>query len=300
MSQNPTTPNRKKFNFTKWGFILAIVGTVATVATVPEIRGLIAPKSETGVVQKQEVELITQTEQGETLPGVKVRVISHGAPEVKSTDDNGYAKVQIPSKGDVVVNLSKAGYPTQNFTINLENEQSTTRVINLSKSGEPDVKSGASAAPTSSISNQPQTTAAPSVAANKTNNSYSVDDANKNLETLNRTKKCSNCYLVGVTLGYKNLERADLEGANLRGARAGCNLNLKGANLRGADLRGFSVGCGLYLQGADLRGANLKGAYLGTAKLRGADLTGVDLSNVNLAGADLAGAIMPNETQSPQ
>jgi uncharacterized protein YjbI with pentapeptide repeats len=298
MSQNTKNQNRKKFNFTKWGFVLAIVGTVATVATVPEIRRLTGLQS-AGVVQKQEVELITQTEQGEVLPGVKVRVSSKGAPEFKSTDNNGYAKVQIPSKGDVAVNLSKAGYPTQNFTINLENEQSTTRVINLSKSGDPEVKSPASAPPTSS-SNQPGSSAASSIATQKTNNSYSFDDASKNLKTLIKTKKCSNCYLVGVDLNNENLEGADLAGANLRGARASC-AHLNGANLSGADLRGFSSNCvGFDLQGANLRGANLKGAKLSYANLRGADLTGVDLSDVNIQGADLAGAIVSDEAKSPK
>lgn len=306
MSQNPKTHNRKNFNFTKWGFILgtpvAIAGAAATVLTVPEIRCRIGLKSESCVVQKQEVQLITQTEQGETLPRVTVRVISQGAPEVQSTDDNGYVQVKIPSKGDVIVNLSKAGYPTQNFKINLENEQSTSRVIQLKQSGLPQIKSLASPSPTLSISNQPETTAAPSVAANKTNNSYSVDDANKNLETLLKTKKCPNCYLVGVDLGSAKLERADLAGANLRGARAGC-ASLNGANLSGADLRGFSYSysCNqLDLQGANLRGANLKGADLSRANLRGADLTDVDLSDVNLDKADRSGAIVPNDTKSPK
>ncbi|GAA6617597.1 SH3 domain-containing protein [Scytonema sp. NUACC26] len=106
---------------------------------VPEIRRSL--HLEKDGEQTQEFELITQTEQGATLPGVKILVISQGAPEVKATDNNGYAKVKLPSKGDVVVNLSKAGYPTQNFTINLENEQSTTRIVQLSQAGGLEVKS---------------------------------------------------------------------------------------------------------------------------------------------------------------
>lgn len=312
MSQNPTSQNKQKFNFTKWGFILgtsvAVIGSVATLATVPELRCSIGLKSEVCVVPKQDVELYTQKQTGEFLGGVKVQFISQGAPEVKWTDNNGYVKVKIPSKGDVVINLSKDSYPTQTFSINLENEQSTTRVIQFSQSGEPEVKMPSSLTPTSSpsVSNPPQTAAAPSPSTNnspvpkKSNNSYTVDDANKNVETLLKTKKCPNCYLVGVDLGAANLERADLVGANLRGARAGC-ARLNGANLSGADLRGFSENCAgdLDLQGANLTGANLQGANLSRANLRGADFTDADLTDVNLENADQAGAIMPKYTKSP-
>jgi uncharacterized protein YjbI with pentapeptide repeats len=311
MSQNPTPPNRQKFNFTKWGFILgtsvAVIGAAATLATVPELRCSIGLKSEVCVVPKQDVELYTQKETGDFLGGVKVQFISQGAPEVKWTDNNGYVKVKIPSKGDVFITLSKNGYPTQTFSINLENEQSTARVIQLSQSGEPEVKTPSSLTPTStpSVSSSPQAAAAPSPSTNnspapkQTNNSYTVDDVNKNLETLLKTKKCPNCYLVGVDLGSARLERADLAGANLRGSRGTPMLN--GANLSGADLRGFKATYGgMDLQGANLTGANLQGADLRYANLRGADLTGVDLSDVNLENADLAGAIMPKGTKSPQ
>ncbi|NJM69813.1 MAG: pentapeptide repeat-containing protein [Scytonema sp. RU_4_4] len=184
--------------------------------------------------------------------------------------------------------------------INLENEQSTTRVVRFNKSGEPEVKPLASASLKSSASNQPPASAAPSITAKNTNHSYSFDDASNNLKTLLKTKKCSNCYLVGVDLRSANLEDADLAGANLRGARASC-IHLNGANLSGVDLRGFSTSCrNLDLQGANLRGANLKDANLSGANLRGADLTGVDLSDANIQGADLAGAIVPNETKLPK
>ncbi|MBD2253051.1 pentapeptide repeat-containing protein [Nostoc parmelioides] len=300
MTQNASNQDKKKFNFTKWGFIIgtpiAVAGTIAAVVTVPEFRCSVGLKSEACVVPRVGVELITQKETGEALDAVKIQFISQGAPEVQWTDNNGYAKVLIPSKGDVIVNLSKKNYPTQNLTINLENEQSKTRIIKFQESGVPEVKALASVPATTSVSNLPQTTSAPPVSANTTNGS--PDDASKNLETLVKTKKCPKCYLVGVDLGRADLERADLTGANLRGAR-GCP-RLNGANLSSADLRGFSHICGSFdLQGASLRSANLKGAYLKYANLRGADLTGTNLSDVNLEGADLAGAILPDDAKSP-
>jgi hypothetical protein len=306
MSLKPTTQNasntQKKFNFTKWGFILGTPITIAgviTTITLPEFRCSIGLKSEVCVVQKQEVELIVQSESGEVLPGVRVQVISQGAPEVEPTDSNGYAKVLVPSKGDVLVNLTKAGYPTQNITINLQNDQSTTRTIYLNKSGQPEVKSIASVSPMPSASIPVQSTSAPLITENGTNNPPSGDDVDKNLETLLKTKKCPKCYLVGVDLEYAKLERADLAGANLRGAR-GCP-RFNGANLSGADLRGFSASCSrLDLQGVNLYGANLKGAQLSYANLRGADLTDVDLSDVNLDKADLSGAILPTGFEPPK
>ena len=83
-------------------------------------------------------------------------------------------------------------------------------------------------------------------------------------------------------------ERANLSGANLRGADlSGANLstaNLSGANLSGANLSNAN------LRGADLSGANLRNANLSNANLSGANLRGANLSNANLSNADLRGA----------
>ena len=57
------------------------------------------------------------------------------------------------------------------------------------------------------------------------------------------------------TLEYARQQRADLQGAYLRGA------DLRGADLQGADLRGADLQ-GADLEGAYLRGADLEGAYL--------------------------------------
>ena len=83
----------------------------------------------------------------------------------------------------------------------------------------------------------------------------------------------------------KDGRRADLSGANLRGA------DLSDANLRGANLRGANLS-GAYLRGADLSGADLSGAYLRGADLSGADLSRADLSGANLSGANLSGAYL--------
>jgi hypothetical protein len=109
----------KNFNFVLWGFLATLVGTIATVFTVPEFRCSTGLLADTCTPLLKEVELITQTEVGEALAGVKVQVIAKGAPETQYSDTNGYVKAKISSKGDVRVNLSISGYPTQDFNINV-------------------------------------------------------------------------------------------------------------------------------------------------------------------------------------
>jgi len=80
-------------------------------------------------------------------------------------------------------------------------------------------------------------------------------------------------------------KRADLRGANLRGAHLQY-ADLRGADLYGADLQ-YADLYGADLHDADLRGANLRGADLQDADLRDADLRGANLRGANLQDADL-------------
>jgi hypothetical protein len=129
------------FNYVKWGFIVALVGTIGTVLTVPEIRCSIGLLADTCAIVQKEVDFITQSETGKALAGVTVQVIAIGAPEIQYTDSNGYVKAKIASRGDVRINLSKSGYPVQDFNINLANDQNTVRIIRFATSGQPDVSS---------------------------------------------------------------------------------------------------------------------------------------------------------------
>lgn len=132
----------KKFPLFKvvLGSITAVAGAITTVVTVPDVGCKVGFNTSACIVPKRDVDLITQTEIGESLAGVKIQFIAKGAPEIVYTDNNGYAKVQIPSRGDVRVNLSKPNYPVQDFIINLENDQSTVRTIRFSQSGQPSVQ----------------------------------------------------------------------------------------------------------------------------------------------------------------
>ncbi|MGW7045562.1 pentapeptide repeat-containing protein [Streptomyces avermitilis] len=97
--------------------------------------------------------------------------------------------------------------------------------------------------------------------------------------------------LVDAIFIKTDLGRADLTGANLRGARlsaadkrlevelgsvleSNAHASLREANLTKADLTDADLR-GVDLRGADLSGADLRGAKLGGAKLAGATTTGV-------------------------
>ncbi|EBD5288300.1 pentapeptide repeat-containing protein [Salmonella enterica] len=95
-------------------------------------------------------------------------------------------------------------------------------------------------------------------------------------------------HKVWITSMRESGSRADLRGANLRGANL-YGADLRGANLYGADLYGANL-CDANLRGADLCGANLRGADLRGANLCGANLCGADLYGADLCGADLCGA----------
>ncbi|EDT8110721.1 pentapeptide repeat-containing protein [Salmonella enterica subsp. enterica serovar Oranienburg] len=111
-------------------------------------------------------------------------------------------------------------------------------------------------------------------------------------------------HKVWITSMRESGSRADLRGANLRGANL-CDADLRGADLRDADLFGADLRdadlfgadlLGANLRGANLRGANLCGADLFGANLRGADLCGADLFGADLLGANLCGANLPDLT----
>lgn len=137
-----TPPSRPKRNWILTlpvvGVVLTGIGVVATLINVPEVRCSLLGWSCPAAFRQ--VELITQAETGEPLGGVEVIARGlKGAPVKAYTDDNGYVKINIESRGDVNVTLSKSGYPVQNSTINLENQQDTGIVFRFNQSGQPNV-----------------------------------------------------------------------------------------------------------------------------------------------------------------
>ena len=135
---------QQRVNYKKWSLVIAAISAAAAVAAVvikfPAVSCASGLNPGACRAQLREAELITQSETGEPLSNVKVQVIAKGAPEVQYTDNNGYIKVQIPSEGDVRVNLTKDGYPSQDFNLNVENSPSTVRIVRFSESGQPDIE----------------------------------------------------------------------------------------------------------------------------------------------------------------
>ncbi len=156
-----------KVNYGKWSVIVTLIigipGAIAGYLTFPQVGCEIGLNTSACAVPQKDVEFVTQAESGELLQGVAVNVIANkGAPEVQYSDAHGYVKVNIPSKGNVRIILSKQGYPTQDFSLNLENNQDTIRTIKFSTSGEPSVQPVASLPPTSSPTVSPSSTSSPS------------------------------------------------------------------------------------------------------------------------------------------
>ncbi|MBH8573614.1 carboxypeptidase regulatory-like domain-containing protein [Nostocaceae cyanobacterium CENA369] len=140
--------SNKKSNFNRRisiiGIAIALAGVIVPLA-MPEIRCFLFPNSCPPSPTKKEVKevtLITQTETGEPLAGVKVIATGTDVPELQYTDSNGYANVRIASEGKVHVNLSKPGssYQPKDFTYDLV-DQNTTRTYRFTKDGQIEDKS---------------------------------------------------------------------------------------------------------------------------------------------------------------
>ncbi|MEI6332536.1 MAG: hypothetical protein WCP16_25120 [Pseudanabaena sp. ELA645] len=108
--------------------------------------------------------LITSSKTGKFLDEVEVQVIGSSIPETTSTDRNGYAKVKIPSEGDVSVNLSKQGYIKQRVTVNSTITQSIPRTFKL----DPDTSLPTSTPPPTALPTSPPTALPTSTSSPKT------------------------------------------------------------------------------------------------------------------------------------
>jgi hypothetical protein len=132
----------------RWGFVIAsiLIPVVAIFAGLAskEIRCFV--RLESGNVCQTDfinVELIVQDENDNPIEDVEVRFISKGAPEVLKTDVNGYTTIQIPSRGDIEIILSKIGFENQRQIVNLatigQNRTKTYRLQRLVSQPSPSV-----------------------------------------------------------------------------------------------------------------------------------------------------------------
>ena len=99
---------------------------------------------------------------------------------------------------------------------------------------------------------------------------------------------------LGAKRANSDLRGANLESANLSN-NVFAGSDFRGANLRYTILTNTFFTMRANLEGADLRGARMNGTFFTNANLRNADLRGVQSINISLEGADLRGAkIDPN------
>jgi uncharacterized protein YjbI with pentapeptide repeats len=128
----------------------------------------------------------------------------------------------------------------------------------------------------------------PQAIAQSTRQAQSVE-----VQRLLNTKQCPGCNLSGANLQNADLEEANLRGANLQGANLQ-NADLEQANLQDANLQQANLS-DADLQEANLQNANLQNANLRSADLEDANLQGTNLDGANLQGADLEGTIRANQ-----
>lgn len=130
-------------NFDKWpNWIKISLGLIVTALIAAGLRATgikdfsnlnsqLTPDN--NVASSLNIDFIVQTEQGDPIEGVEVTFISKGAPEVKRTNTSGFVQLQIPSRDDIDVRLSKIGFKTSTYTINLKNDPQRTRNFQLKK-----------------------------------------------------------------------------------------------------------------------------------------------------------------------
>ena len=109
------------------GFSIAMILGIVNIDNFPPFY----PPEENPVV---EVKFIVQGEGKKPIEGVEVQFIFDGAPETKFTNTDGYVRIEIPSRKDIDVVLSKEGFKTIDRTINLQGERERTRILILKKS----------------------------------------------------------------------------------------------------------------------------------------------------------------------
>jgi len=125
----PSNPNPKP-NLLHITFgMLALLGLGIGVFTVIiSIKSITLPPSPTGTTPNPTTSIkvdltVIDIETKQPISDINVYFLSKGSPATKMTDDNGYTSIEIPERGDIQVTLSKSGYKTKNFTINLETDK---------------------------------------------------------------------------------------------------------------------------------------------------------------------------------
>lgn len=112
----------------------ALIAAVLRAIGVKDLPNFSSPSTQDSTATNLlNVDLIVQTEQGEPVEEVGVTFTSKGAPEVKRTNTSGFVQLQIPSRDDIEIRLSKTGFKSATYTVNLKNDPQRTRTFQLKK-----------------------------------------------------------------------------------------------------------------------------------------------------------------------
>ncbi|WP_138497426.1 hypothetical protein [Nostoc sp. PA-18-2419] len=74
---------------------------------------------------------VEDRQESKVIPRVQVQIISDGPPTLSQTDNNGYSEISIPKRKTVKILLSKDGYQTANYQVNLQTTLNTTKTFYL-------------------------------------------------------------------------------------------------------------------------------------------------------------------------
>ncbi|MDZ8110141.1 MAG: hypothetical protein RM338_31715 [Nostoc sp. DedQUE12a] len=102
---------------------------------------------------------VEERQESKPIPKVQVRIISDGPPTLAQTDNNGYSEVSIPKRKSVKILLSKDGYQTVDYQVDLRTTPNTTKTYYLERNST--ASNGNSAATPESSSSTSTVTSSP-------------------------------------------------------------------------------------------------------------------------------------------
>ncbi len=123
-------------NLVIMGVIVSITVFSITISNDPSTWLPHPEKSSTRPILIRVDLVVRDIETQQRISDIKVYFLSEGFPTTKMTDGNGFTYIEIPERGDIQVTLSKSGYKTKNFTINLETDKNRTRYEYMEKDSE--------------------------------------------------------------------------------------------------------------------------------------------------------------------
>lgn len=109
-----------------------IVAGIVEIPKLSEKQTSGKESSQKGAADSVKIGIIIESANTEkVLEKVEVRFVSKGSPENRMTDTQGFTQIEIPSTEDIEITLSKKGFKTAKYTINLNNDPKKTRTYRL-------------------------------------------------------------------------------------------------------------------------------------------------------------------------